>query len=159
MLGLRPVTRGFTLLELLIVMAIVAIVATLAAPSFNGVLERQRVRTVADMLRSSIDLARSEAVKRNTPITVSRVSDDWNKGWQVLAGAEVVYEAPAQPSAACDPACSRRRCAGKKYKTFCKDTDGRRGSARDGAPHCRSAAWSACRALAPRCTPKPPETA
>lgn len=99
MLGLRPVTRGFTLLELLIVMAIVAIVATLAAPSFNGVLERQRVRTVADMLRSSIDLARSEAVKRNTPITVSRVSDDWNKGWQVLAGAEVVYEAPAQPSA------------------------------------------------------------
>ena len=52
MLGLRPVTRGFTLLELLIVMAIVAIVATLAAPSFNGVLERQRVRTVADMLRS-----------------------------------------------------------------------------------------------------------
>ena len=99
MLGMRYTHRGFTLLELLIVMAIMAIVATLAAPSFTGVLERQRVRTVADTLRSSIDLARSEAVKRNTLITVSRIGDDWNKGWQVMAGAEVVYTAPAQPSA------------------------------------------------------------
>lgn len=99
MLGLRPQPRGFTLLELLIVMAIIAIVATLAAPSFNDVLERQRVRTVADTLRGSIDLARSEAVKRNTAIAVSRIDDNWNKGWQLTDGAEVIYTAPAQPSA------------------------------------------------------------
>ena len=90
--------RGFTLLELLVTLAVVAIVTAIAAPSFNDVIERQRVRSAADTLRSTIDLARSEAVKRNAVVSVSRIGDNWNKGWQVLDGATVLQVAPSHPS-------------------------------------------------------------
>lgn len=97
MLGIN-VGRGFTLLELLITLAIVAIVTAVAAPSFSDIIERQRVRSAADNLRSSIELARSEAVKRNSPVTVNRIEDNWNKGWKVQDGTTVLQTFPAQPS-------------------------------------------------------------
>ena len=66
----RPI-RGFTAIEIAIVLAVVAVVAMLAAPSFGGLFDRQRVRAAVSNLGVDIQYARSEAVRRNDKVTVS----------------------------------------------------------------------------------------
>ncbi|MBA2591631.1 MAG: GspH/FimT family pseudopilin [Pseudomonadota bacterium] len=72
-------TKGFTLLELMIVVALVAIIATMGYPSFTELIVSQRVRAAASALYDSLLLARSEAVKRNTAVSMSvtNLKDGW----------------------------------------------------------------------------------
>ena len=74
--------RGFTAIELMVVVAIVAVLAALAGPSFTPMIERWRVRQTAEALQSSIYLARSEAIKRGGGITID-ASGGWDQGWSV----------------------------------------------------------------------------
>ena len=59
---------GFTLVEAMVTVVLVAILASLAAPSFQSTLARFRVRTAAESLMSGLQLARSEALRRNQPV-------------------------------------------------------------------------------------------
>jgi type IV fimbrial biogenesis protein FimT len=79
--------RGYTLLELMVTLGIVGILAGVAAPSFSDFVRTQQLRSVANDLATSFQLARSEAVKRNADITVARVGSSWLEGWTVAAGA------------------------------------------------------------------------
>jgi len=75
--------RGFTLVELLITVVVIAILVALATPSFRGLMDRNAVTATANDLLSSILLARSEAIKRE-----QRVEFSGNAGfttWQVAA--------------------------------------------------------------------------
>ena len=63
--GTRRSRRGFTAIELMVTVAVVAIFATLAAPSFRQLIATQRVKSVASALNESLWVARSEALKRN----------------------------------------------------------------------------------------------
>ena len=86
---------GFSLLELMITMAIVSILAMVAAPSFKSMLENNRTLTLANQLISAFNYARSESVKRRQPVTVcARNSagnacsntDSFKNGWIVYVG-------------------------------------------------------------------------
>ncbi len=62
--------RGFTLVELMIVITIVAVGITLAVPSFRDLIERKAVGGAADAVYAQLQSARSQAVKRSKPILV-----------------------------------------------------------------------------------------
>ncbi len=74
---------GFSLVELMVVITVVAILATLAAPSFNQAIEGQRAKSAATDLYIALSRARSEAITRNTSVTLSPVSGNWAQGWQI----------------------------------------------------------------------------
>lgn len=61
----RPVQRGFTLIELMIVIVILAVLATLGIPSFMEMIQNTQVRTAAESILDGLQVARSEAVRRN----------------------------------------------------------------------------------------------
>ncbi|MCF7971472.1 MAG: GspH/FimT family pseudopilin [Methylococcaceae bacterium] len=63
--------QGFTLTELMITVAIVGIVASLAVPSFQDMLERNRLKEAVESLKSDLMFARTEAIKRSANLTVS----------------------------------------------------------------------------------------
>lgn len=84
--------RGFTLVELVVTIALVAILTTLAIPGFSEVLRQWRRDSATRELSTSLQLARSEAIKssRQTVIcpssngTACVASTQWSSGWIVF---------------------------------------------------------------------------
>ena len=81
--------RGFTLVELMIVLAVVAIFASLAAPSFRELTATQKVRSAVSALNESLWLARSEAIKRNADVGFE--FDDVADGWTIQSGGATLH--------------------------------------------------------------------
>ena len=76
---------GFTLVELLTVVVILAIIAAIAMPGLEQALVNQRLRAAGTDLMSSLMLARSEAIKRRGVVEVAPLSgSDWRTGWRVF---------------------------------------------------------------------------
>ena len=82
---LRKPIQGFTLTELMVTLAVLAILVTIAVPSFSGMIATQATRNASFDLSSAVSLARAEAVKQNTIVTVS-TSSTWAAGWTLMAG-------------------------------------------------------------------------
>ena len=86
---MRPVhshvrMRGFTATEILVVVAIVGIITAIAAPNMAQMIRNQRVKTAAFDVFASFTFARSEAVKRNTAVTITPIgAADWTQGWRI----------------------------------------------------------------------------
>jgi len=86
---------GFTAIELMVTLAVLAVLATLAAPSFTPLIESWRVRDTVEQLRSTLYYARSEAIKRGGNIAIQKLpnntgscttaigNQDWDCGWFV----------------------------------------------------------------------------
>jgi len=93
--GIPQALRGFTLIEVLLVIAILGVLTTLAGPSFIPTIERWRVRQAAESLTSTIYYARSEAIKRSGRVVIQKLpnntngcttasgTQDWDCGWLV----------------------------------------------------------------------------
>ena len=64
-------TAGFTLIEMLIVLAILAIIATLTAPSLGLIVEKNAIRSVAERIKSDLQWTRTEAIKSSQNLTIS----------------------------------------------------------------------------------------
>ena len=82
---------GFSLIELIVTVAIAAIVLAIAVPSFAGPMQRAREANAYHLLTASLASARLRAVKDGTPVTVCPSSDGltcrddevWRHGWIV----------------------------------------------------------------------------
>jgi type IV fimbrial biogenesis protein FimT len=79
--------RGFTLVELLVVVAIAALLAGLAAPAFRDLIENRRVDGAATELAADLQLARSEAVARHRAVRLSFHADASGSCYVVHTGA------------------------------------------------------------------------
>ena len=88
---LKSNTFGFTLFELIIVIAIVAIMSVMVAPGFSGYIADQKTAAISTALHSALQLARNEAIKRNHNVIVCPIIEgsntcsgtDWTTGWMV----------------------------------------------------------------------------
>ncbi len=74
--------RGFTLVELVVSIAVVGIIIALAVPSFSDMIERKEVGGAAEAVYEQLQFARSQAVKRSTPMLVDFNANgtDWSIG-------------------------------------------------------------------------------
>lgn len=84
-------SRAFTLVELLIAIAILAVLMGVAIPAYNEMTLGSKLRSQANDLVAGVVLARSEAIKRNRVVTLCASNDgatcsgSWVDGWVVLA--------------------------------------------------------------------------
>lgn len=93
-LGARASSRGFTLIELMVTLAVAAVLAGLAAPSIKDFIVRSRMTNIGNEFTSGVLRARNEAINRNTCVTLCKstsaggaapvcdtAGDDWQVGW------------------------------------------------------------------------------
>jgi type IV fimbrial biogenesis protein FimT len=80
---------GFTLTELLVAIAIAAILMAVGAPAMRDLVVSQRLRTAANNLYSDLSYARAEAIKRNASVQV-QAGANWASGWGVLFGGNAL---------------------------------------------------------------------
>ena len=87
----RPgVARGVTLIELMVVVAIAAVLLGLAVPNLRDFFITNRLASASNDLTATLSTARSEAIKRGTNvamISTSAISGDWGGGWRMCGDA------------------------------------------------------------------------
>ena len=79
--------RGFTLIELITTILIVAILTGLSVPLFTSFTRNQRLKTATSDLTYALVLARGEALKRNANVVVAPDANGWQFGWTVTTVA------------------------------------------------------------------------
>jgi len=85
--------QGFTLVELVVTLAVAAIVMAAAVPSFQNFIQNNRITAQANELVTALNLARSEAIKRGVPVRVCTsvngtgcaAAGGWQQGWIVFS--------------------------------------------------------------------------
>jgi len=91
-------STGFTLVELIVTIAIAAVVLGIAIPSFNSSISRNRLTTYINEFVTALNLARSEAIKRGITVTMRKLDNqsctnlaalaEWENGWDVFTDAD-----------------------------------------------------------------------
>ena len=91
---MKSKSQGFTLIELMVVLVIIGVLLSVAGPSMMGLLRSNTVISVNNTVVADLQYARSEAIKRNGPVTMCAADDgvppcvvrkDWSTGWIVFA--------------------------------------------------------------------------
>lgn len=97
--------RGFTLPELMTVLAVMAILGAMAAPAYADWVATMRGRSAGTDLYTALNRARSEAIKRNAEVTLAPGEDGWQAGWNIADPGEagrLLDDHPAVPGAVID---------------------------------------------------------
>lgn len=80
----RQKNQGFTLIELMITIAIASIVMALGATGFKSSIVNNRLATTTNEMVAAMNLARNEAIKRGQPVVIRRTGSQWEAGWKVF---------------------------------------------------------------------------
>lgn len=78
---------GFTLIEMMITIAVVVVLLAIVAPSFRQLIAGQRIKTASFDLFSALNYARSEAIKRNASVSLhagAAADGAWTSGWRLV---------------------------------------------------------------------------
>ncbi len=103
---MRARPKGFTLIELMIVITLVGVLMALAVPNFRDFVRRNRLATQSNEFIAAVQLTRAEAIRRNRNVSLratdaSDSANEWGKGWQVIdtfaTDTSLLREAPALP--------------------------------------------------------------
>lgn len=106
--------RGFTLIELLTTLLVIAVLLVMMAPSMNVLIKRNSLVALHGSLRSSLSMARTQAVETGRAVSVCPMgrnggcafpSGDWSRGW-------IIFEDPDHTG----------RCANPGSTGFCHGT-------------------------------------
>ena len=97
---LNQKTSGFTLLELIVALAIGAVILVVGVPSFKGTLDNQRMTSATNELVMSLNLAKSEAIKRVVSVRVHLLVR--TNGNAISSGPQAYYFNSAQQAAVDD---------------------------------------------------------
>ena len=95
-IGMPCRARGFTIVELMITVAVAAILLIIAVPSFNNIINSNRLTTATNTLVNALNTARMEAIKRNASVqfcsnsTANNTSGNLGAGCGTSSGAVVV---------------------------------------------------------------------
>ncbi len=81
---------GFTAIELMVVVLVLAVLVTIGLPGLRELVATSQVRSAAGDLRASLARARSEAMVRNAQVDVVPASGNWANGWEVVTGGTVL---------------------------------------------------------------------
>lgn len=74
-----PPARGFTLVELMVTLAVALILTMMVVPSVQGLLERQRLSAAVEAVQAQVVLAKSEAAKRSREVVLNvRAGTPWD---------------------------------------------------------------------------------
>jgi type IV fimbrial biogenesis protein FimT len=99
-IGAKVYARGMTMIELLITVIVMAILMAIAVPSFRNASLGSQLSAAANNLLASVQLARSEAIKRNTAVTLCASADGatcaavggWEQGWIIVDATPSVLQ-------------------------------------------------------------------
>jgi type IV fimbrial biogenesis protein FimT len=112
----RSLAKGFTLVELMVTISVLAVLMAVGIPSFQGVIASSRVTTATNDFMATLAQARSNAIRRGGRVTVCKSSDganclttgNWEQGWimfndddhslvnaKVDAGETITFASPA----------------------------------------------------------------
>lgn len=100
--------RGFTLIEMMVAVAVLAILLSIGVPAFGAMIDNQRLDTSANTLIRSVQFTRSEAARRNQYVTMAPLDAHWHSGWLIFIDAnnngqhdtgEVILREDKPPSA------------------------------------------------------------
>jgi len=80
----RATTRGFTLIELLIGLAIAVILMLIAVPSFSVYIRDTEIRSASESLLGGLQLARTEALRRNQPVRFAFAGGSAGASWAIV---------------------------------------------------------------------------
>lgn len=88
---------GFSLIELMVTIALVSILLTLGVPSFSAIMRNMTLTSQANNFVAAINLARSEAIRRNTAVTLSASTSNltqnhWESGWQIWVDRNISWD-------------------------------------------------------------------
>ena len=90
----KPTQQGFTLIELMVAIAVLAIMLAIGLPSFQGSLRSNRVATSTNDMLAALSLARTEAIRNTRGSAVCASADglacdgEWDQGWLVFSDTD-----------------------------------------------------------------------
>lgn len=99
---------GFTLIEMMVTLAVAAILMSVATPALQDLFASQGVRSAASEMLTDLSYARNDAVGNQRLVAVARLvqgSDAWNQGWRVIACVRSAACAACTDPTTAAPAC------------------------------------------------------